>query len=180
VVIRRPAERPKLIALAVLLSAFVVAGLAYLFMSQKQSVDETRTSPPGAKAGATNDICANSDQVRALVSEFIDGYDKGQAGLADRYFATAPDFQWYSEQPLREGAPAYDRTTLEAYLRQRHAAGDQLSVVSVEFNSVRGGIGNFGFVLDRGGTRLPSKGALDCASRKFIVWSIGPNAGPVP
>jgi hypothetical protein len=169
-----------LIALAAVFSAFVVVGFAFLFLPQEQNVDEPQKSPPGATAGARNDICASPDQVRALISEFIDGYDEGQAGLVDRYFATAPDFQWYSEQPLREGGPAYDRTTLEAYLRQRHAAGDQLSVVSVEFNSVRGGIGNFGFVLDRGGTRLPSKGALDCASRKFIVWSIGPNAGPVP
>ena len=115
-----------------------------------------------------------------MISEFIDAYDRGETGLADRFFARAPSFQWYSEQPVREGAPAYDRTTLESFLTQRHADGDRLTVVSVEFNSVRGGFGNFGFVLDRGGKALPSKGALDCASRKFIVWSIGPNAGPVP
>jgi len=177
---RISAKRPRLIALAALLSAVVVVGLALLFLPRTQSVAEPRKSPPGVTAQARSDICANPDQVRAPISEFIDGYDKGQADLADRYFAAAPDFQWYSEQPLHEGAPAYDRATFDAYLRQRHTDGDQLSVVTVEFNSVRGGIGNFGFVLDRSGTRLPSKGALDCASHKFIVWAIGPNAGPVP
>ena len=174
--IRIPAERLRLIALAMLLGVFIVVVLALLLLPKTQRAPEL----PGVKAEATTDICADPDQVRALIAEFVDGYNKGLTGLADRYFAAAPDFQWYSEQPLRDGASAYDRTTLEAYLRQRHADGDQLSVVNVEFNSVRGGSGNFGFVLDRSGTRLPSKGAIDCASRKFIVWSIGPNAGPVP
>ena len=173
--------RPKLLALAVFVSIFVVVvGLALQFRPQTQSAGEPETSPSTATSEAGNGICANPDELRNLISEFIDAYDKGQPGLADRFFANAPAFQWYSEQPLREGASAYDRTTLDEYLRQRHADGDQLTVVSVDFNSVRGGIGNFGFVLDRRGTRLPSKGALDCASRKFIVWSIGPNAGPVP
>ena len=175
-------KRPKSIALAALLGAlaFVLVGLVVQFRPQAQTANEDQRSPSPVATEARNDICASPEAVRALISEFIDAYDRGETGLADRFFATAPSFQWYSEQPVREGAPAYDRTTLESFLRQRHADGDRLTVVSVEFNSVRGGFGNFGFVLDRGGKALPSKGALDCASRKSIVWSIGPNAGPVP
>ncbi|TMG63721.1 MAG: hypothetical protein E6H87_01005 [Chloroflexi bacterium] len=176
---RVPVARSRIVALAIVLGVLIVLCLALLARPE--------TPRPGASATqkiptppASADICAYPEQVRALITEFIDAYDQGETGLADRFFATGPAFQWYSEQPLREGSPAYDRSTLEAYLRQRHADGDRLTVVSVQFNSVSSGHGNFGFVLDRAGTQLPSKGALDCASHKFIVWSIGPNAGPVP
>lgn len=180
---RTPFVRRSLVALAALLITSVVFGFALLLFGARApqigSVNEPHASSQVASP-ASNDMCASPEQVRTLISEFINGYDNGQPGLADRFFATAPDFQWYSEQPLREGASAYDRSTLEAYLRQRYADGDRLAVVSVQFNSVRGGIGNFGFLIDRGGTQLLSKGALDCRSGRFIVWSIGPNAGPVP
>jgi len=179
VLIRIPVARSRIVALAIVLSVLIVLGITLLLRPDMPSSSASATqkipTPP-----TSADICADPEQVRVLVAEFIDAYDQGETGLADRFFATGPAFQWYSEQPLREGSPAYDRTTLEAYLRQRHADGDRLSVVSVQFSGVRSGYGNFGFILDRAGTRLPSKGALDCATRKFIVWSIGPNAGPVP
>jgi hypothetical protein len=170
--------RPWTVALTAL-AVLIVLGLV---MQLRQSAppsnaDATRPTPTPS---TSTDICADPGQVRALIGEFIEAYDQGEPGLADRFFATGPSFQWYSEQPLREGSPAYDRSTLGAYLQQRHADGDRPTVVSVQFNSVRSGVGNFGFVLSRGGTDLPSKGALDCATRKFTVWSIGPNAGPVP
>ena len=176
---RVPVGRPRIVALAILVGVLIVLLFAALLQPNAPSPNvraPEQTPTPAASA----DICADPEQVQRLIVEFIDAYDQGQAGLADRFFATGQAFQWYSEQPLREGTPAYDRSTLDAYLRQRHADGDRLTVVSVQFNSVSSGHGNFGFVLDRGGTKLPSKGALDCATRKFIVWSIGPNAGPVP
>src|SRR5438067_2785869 len=179
VLMRVPVARSRIVARAIVLGGLIVLCLALLARPE--------TPRPGASATqkiptppASADICAYPEQVRALITEFIDAYDQGETGLADRFFATGPAFQWYSEQPLREGSPAYERSTLEAYLRQRHADGDRLTVMSVQINSVSSGHGNFGFVLDRAGTQLPSKGALDCASHKFIVWSIGPNAGPVP
>jgi hypothetical protein len=52
-------------------------------------------------------------------------------------------------------------------------------LVSLDVNGTRGGIGNIGFVLRRGAAELPSKGAIDCATGRFIVWSIGPSPGPV-
>jgi len=176
---RVPVARSRIVALAILLGVLIVLGLTLLLRPDVPSPNAS-ASQRIPTAPASTDICADPEQVRVLITEFIDAYDQGETGLADRFFATGPAFQWYSEQPLREGSPAYDRSTLEAYLRQRHADGDRLSVVSVQFSSVSSGHGNFGFVLDRAGTQLPSKGALDCATRKFSVWSIGPNAGPVP
>ncbi len=140
--------RSRTVALAMLLGVLVVLALALLLRPDAPSPRASGTQKD-ATPSASADICADPEQVRLLIASFIDAYDEGQTGLADRFFATGLAFQWYSEQPLREG-------------------------------SVRSGYGNFGFVLDRGGTQLPSKGALDCASHKFIVWSIGPNAGPVP
>jgi hypothetical protein len=182
---RTLSAQPRMIALAALLIASVVIAIAILLVRARSPEMGSVNKPPeqssAARSPAGGDICEDPDRVRGLISEFISAYNNdGQAGLADRFFAPAPAFQWYSEQPRREGTAAYDRSTLEAYLRQRHADGDQLTLVSVQFSGVRGGIGNFAFVLDREGAHLPSKGALDCSTRRFIVFSIGPNPGPVP
>lgn len=138
-------------------------------------------APAGAtpSPAQTRDSCAG-DRIQRLVSDFLTDYNSGTAGLADRYFAAAPSFQWYSEPPSRLSGAAYDRTTLEAYLQGRHAEGDRLTLASLQPNAVKDNIGNFGFVVRRGVTDLQSKGAVDCGSGKFIVWSLGPNAGPVP
>ncbi|GAA5171426.1 MULTISPECIES: hypothetical protein [Amycolatopsis] len=82
----------------------------------------------------------------------------------------------YSQTPVRMGQQARDRGSLPGFLRLRHEQGDHLTLVSLTKNSG----GNFGFVLDRNGTPLPSKGAVDCAAGRFIVFSIGPNPGPGP
>jgi hypothetical protein len=134
------------------------------------------TGSPSQLPSPAGEVCAQ--QIRPLVAEFIDGYNAGQLGLADRFFAPAPRFEWYSERPLRQSPSAFDRSTLETYLRQRHADGDRLTLVGLQVHFVGGGAGHFSFVLDRGGTQLQSKGVLDCVSGKFFVWSIGPNPGP--
>jgi hypothetical protein len=58
---------------------------------------------------------------------------------------------------------------------QRHAEGDRLKLVSVHVSDRNG---NLGFVVSREGVELPSKAHIDCASRKLIVWSLGPDPGP--
>jgi hypothetical protein len=40
--------------------------------------------------------------------------------------------------------------------------------------------GNFGMVLERTGTRLGSKGAVDYHTGTFTAFSIGPGPGPGP
>jgi hypothetical protein len=112
------------------------------------------------------------------VSDFLSEYNAGTPGLADRFFAPAGGFQWYSEPPGRLGEAAYVRSTLAAYLARRHAEGDHLTVVSVQLNGVVAGVGNLGFSVARGAQVLDSKGALFCQSGMFIVWSLGPNPGP--
>lgn len=91
---------------------------------------------------------------------------------------------------MRQGSPAFGRSTLESYLQLRHADGDMLTLVSLQTSGVREEVsangqamvrvGNFGFVVRRGTVEFLSKGAIDCRSRKFIVWSLGPDPGPTP
>lgn len=141
----------------------------------------TRTPPATASAtvNAGDLVCTSEAALAVRISEFLNAYNTGMSGLADKFFAPAPDFQWYSEPPNRLHDAAYDRSTLAAYLAQRHAEGDHLTLESVSLSGDPvGGVGNFGFVVVRGSTPLQSKGAIDCATRRFIVFSLGPNPGP--
>jgi hypothetical protein len=71
--------------------------------------------------------------------------------------------------------------TLDAYLARRHGEGDELELLEFDFHGYRSEdeTSHFGFFVVRRGTeRLAGKGAVDCGSGAFIVWSLGPNPGP--
>jgi hypothetical protein len=133
-----------------------------------------RSTPRPAAVSFASTICAHPDRVVGKVRAFVAAYDAGQSGLAERFFAPAPRFRWYSEPGRREGSAAYDRSTLDAYLARREASGDDLELVRVTPSDA----GNFAFTVRRFGETLLSKGALDCRSGLFAVWSLGPNPGP--
>ena len=145
----------------------------------------TSTSPPFAAQGTTAQrtaatsfaptVCDDPQGVTGRVRAFVDAYDRGEQGLADRFFAPAGRFRWYSEPGLRQGSAAYDRSTLEAYLTRREQAGDQLELVGVDPSDAGG---DFAFTVRRGSQPLLSKGSLDCRTGLFVVWSLGPNPGP--
>jgi hypothetical protein len=156
----------------------MAAGLAVVSCSGGGSpspITPAPTSTPPASAL----VCTSEAALAGRISEFLYAYNAGASGTADQFVAPARDFQWYSEPPNRLHAAAYDRSTLAAYLAQRHADGDHLTLESVSLSGDPvGGVGNFGFVVVRGSTPLESKGAIDCATRRFIVFSLGPNPGP--
>lgn len=107
--------------------------------------------------------------------DVVDAYNVGDVATVDALFAPEGKFEWYSENGLREGAAARDRSTLVQYVSQRHADGDVLTLAKVE----PGSGGNFAFYLDGGAEReILSKGALDCATGLVFVWSLGPDPGP--
>jgi hypothetical protein len=145
----------------------------------------TGTTPTPVKpratptVGSSDLVCTSEAALAGRISEFLNAYNAGASGLTDQFFAPAPAFQWYSEPPNRLHDAAYDRSSLAAYLAQRHADGDHLTLESVSLSGDPvDGIGNFGFVVVRGSTPLQSKGAIDCPTRRFIVYSLGPNPGP--
>lgn len=136
-----------------------------------EAAGSTRTPPASMSTSA---VCGNPDTITSRVRAFIEAYNRGKSGLADQFFAPEPAFQWYSENGRREGVAAYDRSTLAEYLTQREEQADHLELLNVTPSSG----GNFGFTVRRTAEPLPSKGAIDCRSGLFIVWSLGPNPGP--
>ncbi len=174
---RTPFGLPGL-ALIASLAGVVALGFALVLLGLPASLRGPQDSSAPTPSQSVGGSCGDPEKIRSLISKFLDEYDKGQPGLADRFFAPAPNFQCYSERPRRQSDAALDRSTLEAYLLQRHADGDRLTLVNVQVSGVRSGIGNFGFMVERDGSQLLSKGALDCRIGKFIVWSLGPDPGP--
>ncbi len=152
---------------------------AWSLTSCSTTAPATASTPAHATASSADPVCTSESALALRISEFLDAYNAGKSGLADQFFAPTPDFQWYSEPPNRLHDAAYDRSTLNAYLARRHADGDHLTLQRVSLSGGPvGGIGNFGFVVVRGSTPLESKGAIDCSTRRFIVFSLGPNPGP--
>lgn len=168
-------------------SGFGKAAAAVAVAGSMLSCDSTTPTRPTATATATATatvssvdlVCTSEAALTGRISEFLNAYNAGQPGVTEQFFAPAPAFQWYSEPPNRLHDAAYDRSSLAAYLAQRHADGDHLTLESVSLSGDPvDGIGNSGFVVVRGSTPLQSKGAIDCPTRRFIVYSLGPNPGP--
>ncbi len=113
----------------------------------------------------------------------MSAFDRGADRLAESFFQQPPEFQWYSEPPDRlEGrrVSPYDYGSLDEYLLGQHVHGERLELVSVNYAESGGRVGNFGFVARRNGEVIQSKGAVDCTTGLFIVFSLGPNPGPTP
>lgn len=163
--------RSRLVAAALLLAPLLATACSAPGMDRPPVVETLASSPPPAMSA----ICSDPAQIEKRVRDVVDAYNAGDVSRGDSFFAPEGKFQWYSENGLREGAAARDRSTLMQYLSKRHLEGDEFSVARVE----PGSAGNFGFFINRGAkTEILSKGALDCATGLVIVWSLGPNPGP--
>jgi hypothetical protein len=171
-----PAQRPAVRAGTAAVLALAVA----LTLGSCTSSGGGTAGPAGPTGGATaaGDLpCEDGTAMERIVRSFLTAYNAGEQRLADRFFAPEGMFQWYSESGRRKGGAARNRSTVNAYLRTRHAEGDQLTLVSL---TLSGTGGDFAFSVRRPGTPepIPAKGALDCDSRRFTVWSVGPDLGP--
>lgn len=120
---------------------------------------------------------------RQVVGAFFDAFNEGETPWTDRFFAEVDRFQWYSDQPGRATnapeatgpADPYDRSTLDAYLAQRHREGDRLTLeklADVRFRSSDGTL-SFSLAVRRPAGRSTGKGALDCRTRRLMVLSLG-------
>jgi hypothetical protein len=134
-----------------------------------------RTAP--AQAGCT------ADATKTLVRTFVRDYGGGRIGAADRLWAPAGRFKWFSTNApgARLGARAYNRGTLAGYFRERARVHETLRLVKLGagYDPARG-IVNFAGRLVRSAddiTPRPAqnfKGAADCVSGRplLIVWSM--------
>jgi hypothetical protein len=128
-----------------------------------------------------------ADEVETLVRRFIDTFNSGDLSALDVLFAREPEFEWYStDAPGERFTPAAkDRASLVPYFRDRHAAGEQLTLRSFRFNGNSGSgtrtYGNFEYGLTRSASDLEptpyyGKGAALCyrsRSDLIFVWSMG-------
>lgn len=117
-----------------------------------------------------------SDQLEERILNFLSAYSEGRASDAAEHFADGENFAWYSDSDRRVGMEeASDRNTLEEYFKRQHAAGDRLRLVSVVYGgyeSVRDLV-HFSAIVSRDDVEYPMKGALECRSMRFVVWSVG-------
>lgn len=131
---------------------------------------------------ATEDSCSEALAVR-LVEQYIEAYNRGETGLADRFFAQGDAFEWYSHQPARVSmqrsedptADPYDRNSLDDFLAAQHATGERFTSVKVSdvrLNSASQAL-SFSLAVQTVSGVARGKGSIDCSTERFVVWSLG-------
>jgi hypothetical protein len=162
----------RVVQLAVMV-AFVVAGGA-----------SASARPEGAASGP----CKQAE-TRRTAFEFASAWTRGDVPAINRLVASEPHFRWVSASPPggRSGQRAFDRPSVGAFIRARHAQHERLTLQSFKFNGsdLRGteGFGHFEFEATRLSDDWPAsmdslrigKGAIICtlARPMIAVWSLG-------
>lgn len=157
------------------LAAIILCSTLACGMPASDNANGAASSLP-EHAGTTHPGVDCSASALDRAQSFLEAYSLGQHSLAADHFVVGAAFEWYSDSDLRYGeSAATDRSTLEEFFRKQYLAGDELqlrSIDHVEYEAERG-IAHFSGVLLRNGALYPFKGALDCMTLNFVVWSIG-------
>jgi hypothetical protein len=130
-----------------------------------------------------------ASETRRIVFEFARAWTSGDVEAVNRLVAQEPHFRWISASPPggRSGSRAFDRPSVGAFIRARHAQHERLTLTSFKFNGsdLRGteGFGHFEFEAIRVSDDMPAgadslrggKGAIICtlARPMIAVWSLG-------
>jgi hypothetical protein len=129
-------------------------------------------------------------ETRAVAFSFARAWTRGDVAAVNRLVAPEPHFRWVSAASPpggRSGARAFDRYSLGAFIRARHAQHERVTLTSFKFNGsdLRGkeGFGHFEFEATRSSDDWPAKmdtqrsgkGAIICtlARPMIAVWSLG-------
>lgn len=140
---------------------------------------------PAAALGASPPPDAEdcvAGESRRVVERFVAAFNARNLPALDRVFAPAESFNWYSTGApgVRLNSAAHDRSTLMAYFRARHRAGEKLRLVRFQANGNSNGYAHFQFRLERrtrtlAPTVYQGKGAAICAASgdTISVWSVG-------
>jgi hypothetical protein len=139
---------------------------------------------PGAGTATPTEGC-NASDARYAFNTFLSGFNAGKYSALQTMFAAEPDFMWHAVAPPygRVAERSFNRATLDAYFRARHARREVLKLVKFNFASTqqRDGalLANFNGTLTRKANDLPLerrgfKAALRCGDEyRFIIVSIG-------
>ena len=128
-------------------------------------------------------------ETRAVVFAFARAWTKGDVAAINRLVAPEPSYRWVSSSPPgeRSGSRAFNRRSLGAFIKARHAHHERLTIKSFKFNGsdLRGreGFGHFEFTALRLSDDQPTnaetprvgKGAIICtlARPMIAVWALG-------
>ena len=166
-----------------LLQAVVVLGLgAALSGLAAAKVDASSRVIGVRKADGYGTKCSAA-LVTSTIRNLVAYANAGMTVAADRLVAPEPLFEWFSapgatRAARRLGSSSKDRSTLPAYLRERHVHHERLTLEKVMTSDHA--LGNFGLILTRRADdypqrRIDGKGAVVCNSNraKVIVWSLG-------
>ncbi len=137
---------------------------------------------------STSPVEACRADLRQQLDRFVGAFNAGDArGAAAAFSRSRDEFQWFSVGGF--GLPhmvLYRQDQIEQYVADRHARGEHLSLIELRFSGEPTNWGGQGIgfemlreapdLLRRSDGTLPSavgKGAFDCPSGTFIVWSMG-------
>jgi hypothetical protein len=142
----------------------------------------------GSASVASTGPCTAAE-TRAVAFAFASAWTRGDVTAINRLAAPEPHFRWVSAASPggRSGSRAFDRHSLGAFIRARHAHHERLTLKNFRFNGsdLRGteGFGHFEFKATRTsddqvattGTLRAGKGAIICTLAKpmIAVWSLG-------
>jgi hypothetical protein len=118
------------------------------------------------------------------IAAFFDAFNRGDPSAVD---FVDPSEGWYSVSDGRgRHFVTYSKSGLPEYFARRHRHGERLRLLEVDVSYARG-LGHMAYLVERRaddlarlgivGTTAVGKGALDCRTRKIVVWSMGMPAG---
>jgi hypothetical protein len=160
----------------VAVSALALPLIASARASSESEALRTATTVGAQKNSASQPVPCTESRVQALVAQFIEAFNAGDAQRLDRLFAPPGDFLWY----VVDGHTHTDRTTLVDQLQQEHRDGVQLRLTQLRFVGYSNGHGHFEFGLARttgeGTVDYDGKGACICQAAEadgIAVWGMG-------
>lgn len=138
-----------------------------------------RPTVEARKDPASQLVACTEVRVQAVIAQFIDAFNTGDAQRLDRLFASAGEFLWY----VVDGQAYLDRTTLVDQLEKEHRDGVQLRLTRSRFTGYNSGYGHFELFLVRttneGVAGYDGKGAAICYANGadvIAIWGIGREA----
>jgi len=126
-------------------------------------------------------------ETAALVTGFLDAFNRGDLNELDRLFAPAgegrTDFKWFSSEEGGRRPAIYERSLLLDHFRERLRHAETMRLVSLDIGPGFIGQGRasevgLSYVLIRQADDITArftrgKGQIDCGRRQIFVWSMG-------
>lgn len=134
-------------------------------------------------SGAGPPACSRSE-VRDLVRDFVDAYNRGDVAYLEQIWAQEPDFFWYFDaaDPSRRAGLSEQRATLGPHFMRRNLVGDHIRLHRLSVAWERGWHGAWDVTFELSRTsddvaaegRHHGKGAATC--QRLHAWAMGQDA----